>query len=220
MRNIKFNLAILGLLLSLSAFVNIAQATLITNTGPEGEIQSISNVDINGTLFDVTFSDNSCASIFNGCDATSDFQFATNSEALDALTSLLNQILSDPVVSSLVFNNARGPFGFDDCNGCFLVIPATVIPTSLFQVNDVFGATATVSLLQSGFAAGVDPTTNVAQNSSESRLFATTSADENLFNDRFLTFTAVQVADVPEPSTLAILALGLLGFSMRRQVHK
>ena len=50
-----------------------------------GILTGATDVDVDGTLYDVQFLDGSCISLFDGCDnATDDFAFTTNADALVA----------------------------------------------------------------------------------------------------------------------------------------
>lgn len=60
-----------------------------------GELLGASNVDVNGTLFDVEFVDGTCAAIFDGCDSVSDFDFPTRDLATAAATSLGDSVFID-----------------------------------------------------------------------------------------------------------------------------
>lgn len=87
-----------------------------------GILQGATGVNVNGTLYNVTFVDGSCAQTFTGCDQNSDFQFQTKNDAMAAGQALLIQSFLD------------GPFGnFDTrpdltagCQGnsgfCFVII--------------------------------------------------------------------------------------------------
>ncbi len=78
----------------------LSAATLLMNSD---ELAGASGVNINGTLYDVSFFSGSCASVYDGCDATSDFTFQSISDADAASAALLSQ----------VFINIDG-FAFDD----------------------------------------------------------------------------------------------------------
>ncbi len=82
------------------AFTSANSATLLMNSD---ELAGASGVNVNGTLYDVSFFSGSCTSVYDDCDATSDFTFQTAADADTASAALLSQ----------VFINTDG-FSFDD----------------------------------------------------------------------------------------------------------
>ena len=62
-----------------------------------GQLLGATGVDVGGSLYDVSFVDGTCVDIFNGCDATSDFTFNSQSQALAASQALLDQVFIDGV---------------------------------------------------------------------------------------------------------------------------
>ena len=66
---------------------SVNAATLVFDGGLAGA----DGVDILGKLYDVRFSDGTCAGLFSGCDS-SDFQFTDVAEAQAASGALLNQV--------------------------------------------------------------------------------------------------------------------------------
>lgn len=59
----------------------------------DGELAGASGVLVDGTLYDVTFRDGTCAELFDGCDDVSDFPFTTAGAASKASQALLEQVL-------------------------------------------------------------------------------------------------------------------------------
>ena len=80
-----------SLVLSVSAYAS--EATLVVDGG--GRLIGATGVNVNGTLYDVSFQDGVCASLFNGCDDPEDFLFTTKDSALAASRALLEQVLID-----------------------------------------------------------------------------------------------------------------------------
>ena len=60
-----------------------------------GQLTGASNVDVNGALYNVSFLDETCIKIFDGCDDASDFAFQTLSDAVFATAALSDQVLVD-----------------------------------------------------------------------------------------------------------------------------
>src|SRR5262245_52041146 len=97
-------------------------ATLIV----AGKLFGASDVDVNGTLYNVMFVDGTCIALFSGCDEASDFTFQTEADARAA-----SQALGDQV-----FFNSQGPIGvppieFDTTPGltagCVITVGATCL---------------------------------------------------------------------------------------------
>ena len=76
-----------------------------------GQLTGAQGVDVNGTLYDVTFDGGSCVGLFNGCDDAGDFTFNTESGGLAAAQALLDQVF---------VNTGQGDFDDDPTltNGC------------------------------------------------------------------------------------------------------
>lgn len=103
------------LLLSL---VNTANGALILQTNANGDLTGVSNLDVNGTLYDVTFSEQSCAALYSGCDQAADFVFATRDEALSAA-----QALMDMVFTGQYDDQPDAVFGCNHSTNCSTLIP-------------------------------------------------------------------------------------------------
>ena len=72
-----------------SAISTSYAATLIVNGGI---LEGASDVNVNGSLYDVYFMDGSCVSLYNGCDDQPDFLFTDNDSASAASAALLEQV--------------------------------------------------------------------------------------------------------------------------------
>jgi hypothetical protein len=89
---LKKLLAITCLTLSIGANA----ATVTWDVDGTGQLIGARNVNVNGTLYDVTFTDDICVNVFDGCNQTSDFSpFTTEASALAAAGALLSQVLLD-----------------------------------------------------------------------------------------------------------------------------
>jgi hypothetical protein len=91
----------IALALALIVIAPGARAATLNVVG--GQLFGASNVDVGGTLYDVTFADGSCVGLFSGCDSNSDFTFQTSALATAASQALLDQVLMDGPV--LYFNS-------------------------------------------------------------------------------------------------------------------
>jgi hypothetical protein len=70
-------------------------ATAATLTIDSGQLTGATDVDVDGTLYDVAFVDGTCAALFDGCDSVDDFTFTTFETAAAASQALLDQVLID-----------------------------------------------------------------------------------------------------------------------------
>jgi len=96
-----------------------------------GILFGASEVDVNGTLYDVQFLDGTCIELYDGCDQNTDFPFTNPLDLNDgalleaAMTALLEQVFIDS--TSGAFDTS--PELTNDCtdiNGCFVFTPLWV----------------------------------------------------------------------------------------------
>ncbi len=59
-----------------------------------GRLLGATGVDVAGASYDVRFTDGSCASLYGGCDAVSDFAFSSNAQARAASLALMAQVFN------------------------------------------------------------------------------------------------------------------------------
>jgi hypothetical protein len=71
-----------------------AGAAAVLLVDANGVLTGANNVSVDGTLYNVSFGDGSCNSLFNNC-AASSFAFSTSAAALKASQALLDQVLVD-----------------------------------------------------------------------------------------------------------------------------
>lgn len=178
------------------------QAAVILNVS-NGQLTGAQNVNVQGTLYDVSFTDGTCLDLFSGCDnAASDFTFTTFDSAFAAATALVEQVFIDTV---------EGLFGSDPeltqgCEGlavCFYSIPYTISRSR-------FDALIAHNLADNG-----------ADFVSSSFAFQTTDYF-GLPNDTFAVFSLASniPVQVSEPSTLLLFGVAMLGVGIafrRRQ---
>lgn len=170
----------------------------ILNVDSAGQLIGAQNVDVNGTLFNVTFRDGSCASLFDGCDSASDFSFQSESDALAATLALFDQVLID---------GPDGNFdtGIDDILGCTSnLICQSFIPFSLSSSGDV-----QLYFVDNRVTANI--TTSVGIQPIDLDTIPLTSVN-------FVQFALVDTIAVSEPATLLLFGIGLVGLTgMRRR---
>jgi hypothetical protein len=195
--------ACLKTLVAILALASTADAaTLIVNRF--GLLVGATGVNVGDTLYDVEFVDRSCAAIFDGCDAVTDFDFTTQSDALAAAQALLDQ----------VFLNVPGQGTFDDtpwltvgCPGgdpafnvCFAFTP--------FGFQDFLGLHFTLSGMARNFGDGLPDSAVIGGQSPP-----TNAEDDGLVV--YARWSPSPDAAVPEPASLTLLVLGLAGIAAR-----
>ncbi|QBE61784.1 PEP-CTERM sorting domain-containing protein [Pseudoduganella lutea] len=182
-------------------------ATAHASAGPillvtDGILTGAKNVSVQGVLYDVTFLDGKCSTLFTGCNAVSDFAFATATGAQAASLALLDQVF---------VNGSRGQFdtrpqntlGCSDNGVCI-----SLVPYGLNQKGTtVWSAGASNAHQQSGDAASL-----ISQNFS---MDMASLASYN-FAKFELSVAPAQVA-VPEPTSIALVLLGIAGMTLARR---
>jgi len=100
-------------------------ATLVVNNGV---LMGATGVDVNGTLYDVSFLDGTCIELYNGCDGNTDFPFTNPADLNDgvllgaAMQALLDQVFIDSPLGT--FDSQ--PDSMNGCNvpgGCRVFTP-------------------------------------------------------------------------------------------------
>lgn len=212
----KFNwlkTVVAGTALLVSSCMNIANAGLIVDNG---ELLGATEIDINGTLYDVSFVEGSCSDLFNGCDEVSDFFWQTAADALAASEALLDDVLLDST-SGNFDTDPESIFGCDNLTNCQIStvwgisVPGYVQVSWVDNYNVVSGDRARVSSSWRGWAANDDFGLNGV------RTYA-------LWSETVLPAPSIlpinnpqNPAQVSEPATLALFGLAVFGLVTRRR---
>ena len=177
-------------------------ATPVLQIDSAGQLTGARNVNVNGSLYDVSFVDGTCGDLYTGCDNSSDFVFTDLTTAKAAAQALLDFVFID------------GPLGLFDSspiltNGCFRRDFCTAItPFSVYG-----------NILSTTFALNSFPNTtypDAVSYSSQGVLRDTSLTDE-------LTYAVWKSAAVPEPGPLWLLltgSAGLLAWRIMRSHHE
>ena len=166
-----------------------------------GELTGATGVDVEGTLYNVSFEDGTCADEFGGCDELTDFAFTTDTDAAAAASALLGQVFVGTFDDYPYLTN-----GCDDPIICTAVVPYGFNRLSFGEV-DTDAAFNTAD----GFFV---PDLVLSSYNLQSEDFSSIGYGSWVW----AVFTPA-APGVPEPSTWAMMLVGFggVGFAVRRK---
>lgn len=184
-----------GLVLVASLFgANVANAAML-QVSADGKLTGATGVDVNGTLYDVSFQEGSCDSLFGGCDPAN-FAFHNASNAFTAAWALLQQVFID---------SPLGYFDFapDLLFGCSAVVVCGVLTP--YDPGLVMSAdNGWLEFFDRLHMLAFDPAISTAP---------------GLYEDSsvYAIWTVTETQLVPEPSILSLLGAGIAAATFRRR---
>ena len=102
--------------------ISSARADVILNVDGGGNLVGAQHVDVDGTLYDVGFSDGRCTLLFGGCDGPEDFIFS-EAGALVAAQAIVDQVFIDSEEVGFFDTFPELTRGCEDTGLCEAMIP-------------------------------------------------------------------------------------------------
>lgn len=185
---------ILTLLVAISGLFCVGTANATPQLILDGStLTGAKGVTVGGLLYDVSFVVGSCATVFAGCDETSDFTFQSQSAAQSASAALLSEVFVDglPSSSNLFDTDPETTRGCSYIGGCTVMTPYVALPVIAYMYAAAATNGTDDTYDESNQVYGWSPTYDITVHS----------------NFAWAVWSRSTGSEVPEPSSLALLGL-------------
>jgi len=187
---------LLALVVTSTGWLSTAQAATILHVNASGVLTGASGVDVNGTLYDVSFRDGDCQAALGAC-TSGNLVFTTLQDAHDAAQALLDQVFLDGAAGMFSSNPELifGCPGAQAASVCYVDTPYAIIPSP-------FSSQITVNAGQTNnYAPGyaLDTAGSVSRDSEDDTPY-----------EAYAVWGPAGSLSVPEPGTLPLMAACLI----------
>jgi len=172
-----------------------AVAMPILNVDSSGQLLGASNVDVSGSSYNVEFVEGDCYDVYDGCQAAN-FTFTTAAAARAASEALLAQVFTDSAIN-----------GLGDFDSLPYLTAGCTSPTLCGAMTPYLIA----------FGVRFDTAANSSDETMDQLLTGETSFAADRPDSVWVVWTATTPTSIPEPSTISLLALSLVGMGYRRK---
>jgi len=202
----------LWVVLGLGLMACSAEASAILIVDSNGILQGATGVTVGGALYDVELLNGSCPALFSGCDDASDFQFQTSGAATLAAQALLDQVFLDGPLgtfdSSPEMNSGCWPQPPSPEAVCEIYVPFQVAPPCCYPPPFSYAAWSSVAYNRKASTDGVASMVYSFVETESEFLVLQRAAGYARFRNS---------TSVPEPATVALVAMGLVGMGLARR---